>query len=417
VLFAAKIAQFRLKPNQNGGTKMKKKAITDIDVKGKRVFLRVDLNVPLDKFGNITDENRIHASLPTIRHLVDNGARIVCASHLGRPKGERKPEFSMKPVAKRLSEVLEQEILFCGESTGPEVDSIKSRLKDGDILLLENLRFDPGERDNSEEFAGELAKDIDVYINDAFGSCHRAHASIQKITELVPQNAAGFLLKKEIDFLGMATHNPPEKYVAILGGAKVSEKIPVISNLIDKAQKILIGGAMAYTFLKARGIDVGNSRVENDFIDTCKEIMAKAEEKNVKIFLPVDHVAAIKIEPEVTIRMVNKGRDIPDNMMGLDIGFDSIELYRKELEDAELIVWNGPMGVFEISTFASGTMEIANAVAQSNATTIVGGGDSVSAINKAGVADCITHLSTGGGASLEFLSGKPLPGIESLSEA
>jgi len=396
---------------------MKKRAITDIDVKGKRIFLRVDLNVPLDKFGNITDETRINASLPTLRHLVENGARIVCASHLGRPKGEIKPEFSMKPVAKRLSEVMEQDVLFCGESTGPEVDSIKSRLTDGDILLLENLRFDPGERDNTDEFAGELAKDIDIYINDAFGSCHRAHASIQKITELVPETAAGFLLKKEIDFLGMATHNPPKNYVAILGGAKVSDKIPVISNLIDKAQKILIGGAMAYTFLKAKGIDVGSSRVENDFIETCKEIMAKADEKNVKLFLPVDHVAAIKIEPEVTIRMVNKGRDIPENMMGLDIGFDTIELYRKELEGAELIVWNGPMGVFEIATFASGTMEIADAVAQSNATTIVGGGDSMSAINKAGVADCITHLSTGGGASLEFLSGKSLPGIESLSEA
>lgn len=396
---------------------MKKISITEIPVKGKRVFVRVDFNVPLNKIQEVTDDTRIKASLPTLRYLVDEGAKILCASHLGRPKGEKKPKFSLKPVAERLSQLLNREVKFAGETIGTEVESLKSQLKDGDILLLENLRFNPGETENDEQFAKELARNIDVYINDAFGASHRAHASIQKITEFVPAAGAGFLLKKEIDFLNMATENPPKHYTVILGGAKVSDKIPVISNLLEKAQKILIGGAMAYTFLRAKMVDVGNSIVEDDFIPVCKDIIKKAEEKNIKLLLPIDHVAAIKVEPEVTIRMIKKGKDIPENMMGLDIGFDTIELYCRELKDAELIVWNGPMGVFEIENFAAGTMEIAKAVAESSATTIIGGGDSVSAINKAGVADKITHISTGGGASLEFLSGKKLPGIESLSEA
>lgn len=396
--------------------KKKKKSLNDINVKGKRVFFRVDFNVPLDDQQEITDDTRIKSSLPTLRHLVGEGAKIVCASHLGRPKGEAIAELSLKPAAKRLSELLDQEIIFTGEIIGSGIDSLKSRLKEGQILLLENLRFHPGETKNDPQFAGELAKDIDVYINDAFGACHRAHASVQKITELVPVAAAGFLLQKEIDFLGMATENPPANYYVILGGAKVSDKIPVINNLLDKAQKILIGGAMAYTFLKAKDENVGNSKVETDFIDTCKDILKKAEEKQVKLLLPIDHVAAIKIEPEVTIRMIKKGKEIPGNMMGLDIGFDTIYLYKEELADAELIVWNGPMGVFEIENFAAGTEEIAKAVAESSAITIVGGGDSVAAIHKAGVAEKITHISTGGGASLEFLSGKKLPGIESLSD-
>ena len=396
--------------------KKKKKSLNDINVKGKRVFFRVDFNVPLDDQQEITDDTRIKSSLPTLRHLVDEGAKIVCASHLGRPKGEAIAELSLKPAAKRLSELLDQEIIFTGEIIGSGIDSLKSRLKEGQILLLENLRFHPGETKNDPQFAGELAKDIDVYINDAFGACNLAHASVQKITELVPVAAAGFLLQKEIDFLGMATENPPANYYVILGGAKVSDKIPVINNLLDKAQKILIGGAMAYTFLKAKDENVGNSKVETDFIDTCKDILKKAEEKQVKLLLPIDHVAAIKIEPEVTIRMIKKGKEIPGNMMGLDIGFDTIYLYKEELADAELIVWNGPMGVFEIENFAAGTEEIAKAVAESSAITIVGGGDSVAAIHKAGVAEKITHISTGGGASLEFLSGKKLPGIESLSD-
>jgi 3-phosphoglycerate kinase len=394
---------------------MDKLAITDITVKGKRVFLRVDFNVPLNDKGEVTDDTRIRASLPTLKHLIKEGARIVCASHLGRPKGQKKPELSLKPVAHRLTQLLEQVVLFTGESTGTDIDAAKVRLNEGDILLLENLRFHPGETANDESFARQLADNIDIYINDAFGSCHRAHASIQKITELVPLSAAGFLLKKEIEFLGMATHNPPENYTVILGGAKVADKIPVITNLLDKAKKILIGGAMAYTFLKARGFDVGNSRVEEDAISTCKDILQKALENNVKLLLPVDHVAAIKIEPEVTVRMVKQGEPIPQEMMGLDIGFDTIQLYCRELQDAELIVWNGPMGVFEIETFSAGTQEIAKTVAASNATSIIGGGDSVSAVNRVGVARQISHISTGGGASLEFLAGKTLPGVESLS--
>jgi len=396
---------------------MKKKSLNDINVKGKRVFLRVDFNVPLDDQQEITDDTRIKSSLPTLRHLVEEGAKIVCASHLGRPKGEAIPELSLKPAAKRLSELLGQEVIFTGETIGQGIDSCKSRLKEGQILLLENLRFHPGETKNDPRFARELAKDIDIYINDAFGACHRAHASVQKITELVPVAAAGFLLQREIDFLGMATENPPANYYVILGGAKVSDKIPVITNLLDKAQKILIGGAMAYTFLKAQNEDVGNSKVEADFIDTCKDILKKAEEKQVKLLLPIDHVAAVKIEPDVTICMIKKGKDIPGNMMGLDIGFDTIRLYKQELADAGLIVWNGPMGVFEIENFAAGTEEIAKAVAASSAITIVGGGDSVAAVHKAGAAEKITHISTGGGASLEFLSGKKLPGIESLADA
>lgn len=395
---------------------MKKKSLNNITVKGKRVFLRVDFNVPLDDQQEITDDTRIKASLPTLRHLMGKGAKIVCASHLGRPKGEEIPELSLKPVAVRLSELLDQEVIFTGAITGPGIDSLKSQLKEGQIILLENLRFHPSETKNDQQLARELAKDIDIYINDAFGACHRAHASIQKITELVPVAAAGYLLKKEIDFLGMATENPPPNYSVILGGVKVSDKIPVITNLLDKAQKILIGGAMAYTFLKARNENVGCSRVETDFIASCNDILKKAEEKQVKLLLPIDHVAAIKIEPEVTIRMIKKGKEIPEHMMGLDIGFDTINLYKEELADAELIVWNGPMGVFEIENFAAGTEEIAKAVAESPATTIVGGGDSVAAVHKAGVAEKITHISTGGGATLEFLAGEKLPGIESLSE-
>lgn len=395
---------------------MKKLSITDVPVNGKRVFVRVDFNVPLDEQGEVTDDTRIRASLPTLRYLREHGAKIICASHLGRPKGEADPKFSLKPAAVKLKELMGGEIFFVDQTIGPEVEKAKADLDEGDILLLENLRFNPGETKNFEGFAKALALNVDVYVNDAFGSSHRAHASIQKITELVPVAAAGFLLKKEIDFLGMAVHNPPENYFAILGGFKVSDKIPVIDKLMDNAKKILIGGAMAYTFLKAKGMDVGNSVVQEDSLYICKDILKKAQEKGVKILLPIDHVAAIKIEPEVTIRMVKRGANIPNDMMGLDIGFDTIDLYVKELQGAELIVWNGPMGVFEIETFASGTMEIAKAVAKSSATTIIGGGDSVSAVNKAGVAGDISHISTGGGASLEFLGGETLPGIDSLND-
>jgi 3-phosphoglycerate kinase len=396
---------------------MKKKSLKDVDVKAKLVFLRNDFNVPLNDLGRISDDTRIRAALPTLRYLLDQGARIVCASHLGRPKGERKPGLSLRPVARRLSELLNRDVTFMGETVGAQVEKAKAELKEADVLLLENLRFDPGETKNDEILARELARGIDVYINDAFGACHRAHASIARITEFVPCAAAGFLLEKEINYLSLATENPPDDYVVILGGAKVSDKIPLIANLIDKASTILIGGAMAYTFLKTRGVAVGRSRVEEDFLQECAGLLKAAEAKKVNILLPVDHIAAVKVEEDVTVRMVKTGEAIPDNMMGLDIGMETVKRYTDEIKKAKLIVWNGPMGVFEIRNFSGGTSEIARAVAAAAATSIVGGGDSVSALNQAGVADRISHISTGGGASLEFLAGKKLPGIEALTGA
>ena len=388
---------------------MKKKSIKDIrdiDVKGKRVFIRVDFNVPLNDAGEIRDDTRIRTSLPTLQYLVENGAKILCASHLGRPGGKKKPGLTLKPAAQRLSQLLNKEILFPGEIIGSKIDTAKTNLKEGDILLLQNLRFHPGETENDPDFAAQLAKNIDIYINDAFGVSHRDHASVQAITRFVPIRAAGLLLKKEIQFLSMAIENTPENYTVILGGVKVSEKIPLINNLMNKAKKILLGGSLAYSFLRASGVDVGGSKTEKGSLQVCKDILKKAKEKNIKLLLPVDHIAAHSIEPEVTIRMIKKGEDIPEEMMGLDIGFETIELYTQELKDAELIVWNGPLGVFELETFSAGT-----------ASSIIGGGHSVAAINKAGVADEITHLSTGGVASLKFLAGETLPGIEALLEA
>jgi 3-phosphoglycerate kinase len=396
---------------------MKKKSLKEVDVKAKLVFLRNDFNVPLNDQGRISDDTRIRAALPTLQYLLGQGARIVCASHLGRPKGERKPGLSLRPVARRLSELLNRDVTFIGETIGAQVEKAKSELKEADVLLLENLRFEPGETKNDETLARELARGIDAYINDAFGACHRAHASIARITEFVPCAAAGLLVEKEINYLSLATENPPDDYVVILGGAKVSDKIPLIANLIDKASTILIGGAMAYTFLKTRGIAVGRSRVEEDFLQECAGLLKAAEEKKVNILLPVDHIAAVEVEEDVTIRMVKAGETIPGNMMGLDIGMETVKRYTDEIKKAKLIVWNGPMGVFEIRNFSGGTTEIARAVAAAAATSIVGGGDSVSALNQAGVADRISHISTGGGASLEFLAGKKLPGIEALTEA
>lgn len=396
---------------------MKKLFIDNLDVKGKTVFVRNDFNVPIDKNGNITDDTRIKASLKTLKYLIKEGAKIVCASHLGRPKGEKKPEFSLRPVSNRLKLLLNVDIIFNGETVGDSIKKIKKNLKEGEILLLENLRFYKDETKNGEELAKELANGIDIYINDAFGTSHRSHSSIDKITEFVKTAAAGFLLKKEIEYLGLAVNNPPKNYVAILGGAKVSDKIPILKNLLLKANSILIGGAMAYTFLKAKGISVGNSIVEADQLEICKEILEVADKKGVKIFLPVDHIAAVEIEPDVTINMTKESEEIPETMMGLDIGMNTVKIYCDEIEKAELIVWNGPMGVFEVELFSGGTTEIANAVASSKATTIIGGGDSLSAINKLGLADKITHISTGGGAALEFLSGENLPGIESLSDS
>lgn len=395
---------------------MKKKSFENIDVKGKCVFVRVDFNVPLTDAREIIDDTRIKTALPTLRRLVEKGAKIVCASHLGRPDGKKKNELTLQPVAQRLAKLLGREVQFPGEIIGKAIDTAKSRLKEGEILLLQNLRFHPGETSNDPDFARELAKDIDIYVNDAFGASHRAHASIQAITQFVPISVAGFLLNKEVKALSMALENTPQNYTVILGGAKISDKLPLIQNLMQKARKILIGGAMAYSFLKAKGLNIGRSEVEDDTLPLCKEIMEKAEKKEIKLLLPVDHIASYAIEPEVTIRMIKRGEEIPDEMMGLDIGFETIQLYTQELKDAQLIVWNGPLGVFEMETFAAGTIEIARAVVSGSAITIVGGGDTTAAINKAGVADQITHLSTGGGAALEFLAGLKLPGIEALPE-
>jgi 3-phosphoglycerate kinase len=391
------------------------KYLSDVDVAGKCVFIRNDFNVPLNEKKEILDDTRIRLSLPTMDYLVKQGARIVCASHLGRPKGEKKPELSLKPVAGRLSELLGLPVQFTGETVGKNIEQAKAALKPKEILLLENLRFQKGETENDPAFAAELARGIDVYVNNAFGASHRNHASVVEITRQVPVSVPGLLLKKEVDYLTLALEKPSENYVLILGGAKVSDKIPVINNLIGKATTILIGGAMAYTFLKAIGKKVGHSKVEDEFLKMCLDILRNAEAKGVRILLPVDHIAAVKVEPNVTIRMVEQGREIPEEMMGLDIGPETVELYVKAIRQATLVVWNGPMGVFEIDDFSGGTMAIAHAIADSSATSIVGGGDSVAAVNKAGVADKISHLSTGGGASLEFLSGKILPGIAALS--
>ena len=395
---------------------MNKQFLENIDVTNKRVFLRVDFNVPLRE-GQIMDDTRIRASLPTLHYLIQKGAKIVCASHLGRPQGKVIADLSLKPVAARLAELLNQPVAFSKSPTGFEADQAKAKLQRGEILLLENLRFSPGETENDKTFASQLASEIDIYINDAFGASHRSHASIAAIIPFVPQSAAGFLLKKEIDYLSLATENPPANYVLILGGAKVVDKIPVISNLLDKAKTILIGGAMAYTFLKTTGMEVGNSKIEPEYLELCKQLQEQAQAKGVKLILPVDHVAATRIEPNITVKMIKSGEGIPAGMMGLDIGAETIDLFTNEINQAELIVWNGPLGVFEIDTFSAGTFEIAKAIASSDATSIVGGGDSISALNRAGIADKMNHISTGGGASLEYLSGKKLPGIELLSEA
>lgn len=396
---------------------MAKKFLPDVPVQGKLVFVRNDFNVPLDATGRITDDTRIQAALPTLRYLIENGARVVCSSHLGRPKGEIIPECSLAPVARRLGELLGKHVAFCQETTGAKAEKAKKGLKAGQVLLLENLRFHPGETKNDPAFAAELAAGIELYVDDAFGACHRAHASIAEITRHVPLAVAGLLLKKEIDFLTLAAENPPDNYLVILGGAKVSDKLPLLKHLVTKADAILIGGAMAYTFLKAEGMNVGASRVENECLELCRAIRRQAGERGVRFLLPQDHIAATKSEPNITVRIIKPGEEIPGEMMGLDIGPETVEAYQAEIGRAKLIFWNGPMGVFEVDTFSGGTTEIALAVAAAKATTIVGGGDSVAAINKAGVAGRISHVSTGGGASLEFLAGDRLPGIEALTEA
>ncbi|HUL31666.1 MAG TPA: phosphoglycerate kinase [Thermodesulfobacteriota bacterium] len=388
------------------------RTVDQIELKGKRVFIRVDFNVPQDEKGNITDDTRILLSLPTIRFVGEAGGKAILASHLGRPKGKKDPKFSLAPVAKRLSELLKKKVAFATDCIGQEVQKQIAGLKDGEVLLLENLRFHPEEEKNEEAFSRALASLCDVYVNDAFGTAHRAHASTEGMTRFVKIVVAGFLMMKEVGSLEKALVNPQKPYVAILGGAKVSDKIGVIQNLLDKVTTLLIGGGMAYTFLKAEGFQVGKSLVEEDQIDFSRNLLEKAKGK-ITFLLPSDHVAAERMDIQ-SRREVVKNDKIPSGWTCLDIGPETVKAFSKEIDAAKTIVWNGPMGVFELKPFSQGTFAIAKAIADSSAFSIVGGGDSVAAVNQAGVADRISHISTGGGASLEFLEGKKLPGIEAL---
>lgn len=395
---------------------MNKKVITDLEVRSKRVIVRVDFNVPMSKTeeGKITDNARIVAALPTIKYLIENNVRIILLSHLGRPKGEAKKEFSLAPVAKELSKLLNKDVKFLQSNLVVD-DNVKDevlKLKDGEVALLENTRFRNEETKNIDDFSKELAELGELYINDAFGTSHRAHCSNVGLCKFLP-SAVGFLVEKEISIMGKALSNPERPFVAILGGAKVSDKITVIENLIEKVDSIIIGGGMAFTFLKSLGYSVGKSLLEEDKIDFAKELIEKAKSKNVKILLPIDVVVSKEFSNDSEFKIVNID-SIGDDYMGLDIGEKTVKLFSDEINNAKTVVWNGPMGVFEMSNFAKGTFEIAKAIAESEAISIIGGGDSASAAEKSGYKDKITHISTGGGASLEFLEGKILPGIDSI---
>ena len=394
---------------------MPKLSIRDLTLEGKRVFMRVDFNVPVSDAGEITDDTRIRASLPTIQYAIERGARVILASHLGRPKGKPNPKMSLKAVSVRLSELLSQPVALAADSVGPEVEAQAAALRNGEVLLLENLRFHPEEEKNSPEFARQLAALAQVYVDDAFGSAHRAHASTEGITHFLSPCAAGLLMEEELEYLGKAVQNPARPYVAIVGGAKVSDKIELLQNLMKFADTVLIGGAMAYTFLKAQGVEVGRSRVEEDKLPLARDLLRYAKDRGVEMRLPEDHVVAEKIAPDSPAEVVNSS-SIPADRMGVDIGPATRVAYGREIARAKTIVWNGPMGVFEIDQFAEGTLAIARAVAASSALSVVGGGDSIAAVKKAGVEHQITHISTGGGASLEFLSGLKLPGVEALTE-
>jgi phosphoglycerate kinase len=388
------------------------RTLRDLSLRGRRVFIRVDFNVPIEG-GRITDDTRIRAALPTIDYALKEGGTVILASHLGRPKGKPKPEFSLKPVADHLSSLLRQPVAFASDCIGPAAEeAIKSH--PGGVILLENLRFHPEEEANDAAFAAKLASLADVYVNDAFGSAHRAHASTEGIVHHVKESAAGFLMAAEVEYLGRALHNPERPFVAILGGAKVSDKLEVIENLLGKVDALLIGGAMAYTFLKARGVPVGKSLVEDNLIDTARDLEARAKSLGLRLELPVDHVVAPKLEAGGPAETLAVGDSLIGDRMGLDIGPRTVERYRGVIATAKTVVWNGPMGVFEIEPFEEGTLGVAKAVAAVHGTTIIGGGDSVAAVTRAGVADKMTHISTGGGASLEFLGGQELPGVKAL---
>lgn len=393
---------------------MNKKTIEDIQGKGKRVLVRCDFNVPLDENLEITNDNRIQAALPTIQYLMRHGARVILCSHLGRPKGEVNPKYSLKPVAARLSDILGVDVPLAEDVVGPSAKSLAEGLKDGDVMMIENVRFEKAETKNDPAFAEQLASLADIYVNDAFGSAHRAHASTEGVARYLPA-VAGFLIGKELDIMGKALENPDRPFVSILGGAKVSDKIGVINNLLEKVDELLIGGGMAYTFIKARGGKIGHSLCEDDKVELAGELLKKAKQKGVKLLLPVDNVCGKEFSNDTERLTVDAG-SIPDDYQGMDIGPKTRELFAGEVKQAKTVIWNGPMGVFEFENFAEGTRAIAQACAECAGVTIIGGGDSAAAVQKMGYGNKVTHISTGGGASLEFLEGIELPGVAALND-
>lgn len=393
---------------------MQKKTIKDTEIKGKKALMRVDFNVPLDDNGSIADDIRIRAALPTIEYILNQNAKLILMSHLGRPKGEVKEGMRLTPVGKRLEELLKRSVKKLNDCIGPEVQAVVNNMKEGEVVLLENLRFHKEEEKNDSEFAKKLASLGDVFINDAFGACHRAHASTEGVTHHL-ESVAGFLVQKEIGYFERINTSPEKPFVLLLGGAKVSDKIPVIENMLSKVNAILIGGAMAYTFLKQTGIDIGSSRYEEDMADIAKSILEKAKSKNAEIILPTDHIICDNIDEPEKIKTTTDA-NIEAGFFGVDIGPKTVKIFKNKLKDAKTIVWNGPMGIFEKDEFAKGTRLIAEAIAQSHATSVIGGGDSAAAVKKFGVSDKMSHISTGGGASLEYLEGKTLPGIAALAD-
>ncbi|MDD3242670.1 MAG: phosphoglycerate kinase [Eubacteriales bacterium] len=393
---------------------MNKKTIEDVQVNGKRVLARVDFNVPQDETGAITDDNRIRAALPTIRYLIDHDAKLILCSHLGRPKGKVDPKYSLKPCVERLSQLLGKEVKLAKDVVGEDAQALAAAMKPGDVIMLENVRFEAGEEKNDAELSKKFAALADIFVNDAFGTAHRAHSSTAGVADYLPA-VCGYLIKKEIEIMGSALDNPQRPFVAILGGAKVKDKIAVISNLLEKVDVLIIGGGMAYTFQKALGGSIGNSLVDEERIGYAKEVMAEAEKKGVKLLLPVDNEASTEFSNDA-MRATFHSREIPDGWEGMDIGPKTQKMFAEEILKAKTIIWNGPMGVSEFSNFAAGTLAVAKAMAESGAITIVGGGDSAAAVEKTGYGDKITHISTGGGASLEFLEGKELPGVACLMD-